>query len=382
MFKNKKLYYRLMKLYNKFNMASIDKEMVFIESNVGKYFSDSPSLIFEELYKQHPNLKYKLVINNLEFEPRENVEVISRLSLKYFYYLARAKFIINNQNFPNYCRFKKNQIYIQTWHGTPLKQMLNDIVQVVGRNDSYLDDINRATQKWDYLLSESPYTTRCFASAFKHSATVLETGFPRSDILYDCDAKELAIKEFKENVVDTDKKIILLAPTFREFARKTRNKYYHDLEIDFDKLADKLADDYIIVYKPHILLGTNIYCETEGFVYTLMDYDIDHLYLVSDIVITDYSSVMFDFGKISTKVILHVPDLELYSKHIRGLYLELEDLPYPKSTNTDDILNIILNEGFSDKKIEDVLDEFKYYSKGDAAFKVVQFINGLLNVEG
>ncbi len=379
-----KLYYILMRLYNRYNFTRIDNKLVFIETNLGRNFSDSPANIFYELYKKNPNYKYVLVLSKplrKKFSSLKNVRCVLRLSVKYFYLLSKAKVIINNQNFPYYVRTKTNQHYFQTWHGTPLKKMLYDLKIVTGRSSNYIQRIGRATQEWDYLLTENEYTTKCFNSAFRHSAKLLEFGFPRSDCLFSDEYKLKNMDEFKKNVVNTNRKIILFAPTFREYSRNTAGKFYHDFQIDFDKMYHELSEEYIVVYKPHILLGTKAYCSFKGFLYEVTDYDINSLYTISDILITDYSSTIFDFAKISSKIIMHVPDEELYSKVLRGVYISLDELPFKKTVNTDEIIKVIKNDLFNNKRLPEINSLFSPYTCSNSTKLCVDFIDNILSEE-
>ncbi|HCA7035337.1 TPA: CDP-glycerol glycerophosphotransferase family protein, partial [Staphylococcus pseudintermedius] len=116
-----------------------------------------------------------------------NVKSVKRLSPAYFYYLSRAKFWINNQNFPYYLTKPNQTTYIQTWHGTPLKKMLNDVPIFEGRDEGYKDRVNTSIQSWDYLISPSPYATKHFKSAFNFKKDILEIGYPRNDLFYNQD---------------------------------------------------------------------------------------------------------------------------------------------------------------------------------------------------
>lgn len=98
----------------------------------------------------------------------KNTKLIKRLSPEYYYYLAKAGYWINNQNFPTYLSKRKETTYIQTWHGTPLKKMLFDIDNIQGRDEGYLNRVHGATRTWDYLISPSPYASKAFRSAFKY----------------------------------------------------------------------------------------------------------------------------------------------------------------------------------------------------------------------
>src|SRR5699024_3852324 len=120
---------------------------------------------------------------NVRFNDPNTIR-IKRLSPSYYYYLAKAKVWVNNQNFPTYLDKRPETTYIQTWHGTPLKKMLHDIENIMGRSEDYLERVSNATKTWDYLISPSPYASIAFQSAFKYEGAIIETGYPRNDIFY------------------------------------------------------------------------------------------------------------------------------------------------------------------------------------------------------
>lgn len=185
-FRKNKNYFKVMDKYNTVltRLLPIKKDLIVFESNVGKSVSDSPKVIYDEL-KKH-NDKYKIIwVTNKQYPfNAPNVISVKRLSPEYYYYLSRAKYWINNQNFPHYITKSKSTIYIQTWHGTPLKKMLNDVDSFEGRDENYKNRVNHAIKYWDYLISPSPYASECFKTAFDFKKEILEVGYPRNDIFY------------------------------------------------------------------------------------------------------------------------------------------------------------------------------------------------------
>lgn len=341
-YRRSKLYYPLMKLmYNTFKFLP-KKDYIFLECSNGKSFSDSPKEIYLEWSKRDPKQQFIVAYNGVLPHKYKNIKAIKRLSPQYFYVLSRANTWISNQNLPYYIKNHRTN-YIQTWHGTPLKKMLYDITHIKGRDEGYIDRVTKAKNQWSYLISPSKYATKCFQSAFDYSGEILEVGYPRNDLFF-VDNKSLK-KELNSKYGINNKKVILFAPTFRDYGKKVKNKYYQDLKLDFEKLYQELHEEYIFIIKLHPLsLGMHMPQDKEDF-YKIspVDEDINDLLQVTDILITDYSSVMFDNLLTKNKTIIYAWDYKQYSQD-RGFYLDFEnEVPGQIVYTEEDLISEIQN---------------------------------------
>lgn len=370
-----KLYYKLCKL------LPIDKKVILFESGLGKQYGDSPRYIYEEIVNRNLNYKKIWVINNninINF-PDANTKKIKRLSLQYYYYLARAGYRVNNQNFPTYIDKRKGITYIQTWHGTPLKKMLFDIENVQGRGEGYLERVHNATKTWDYLISPSDYATKAFKSAFRYNGEILEIGYPRNDIFYKEDIDIIARKVKRELNIPEDKKVILYAPTFRDNENNGKNKFVFNLKMDLHELKEQLGEEYILLLRMHVVISNNLKIpeELRDFAYNVSKYpDIQELCLISDILMTDYSSIMFDFANTKKPMLFFTYDLEEYKNDIRGFYMDFEqEAPGPFLFTTYDIIDAVKNiENVKEKyqeKYSNFTGKFCSLEDGNAAKRVV-----------
>lgn len=341
-------YFPLMKLfYNTVRrIIPVDKRLILFESSIGKQYSDSPKYLYEEILRR--NLPYKKVWvcnTNTRFRDPNTIK-IQRHSPHYYYYLARAKYWVNNQNFPTYLKKGKRTTYLQTWHGTPLKKMLYNIENIQGRDEGYLERVSNATKSWDYLISPSPYATKAFKSAFRYKGEILEVGYPRNDLFYQENVEELSTTIKNRINIPKNKKVILYAPTFRD-NQKDKKNFVFSLNLDFKKLYEELGDEYILLLRLHVLIKNQIHIPEEynEFIYNVSNYsDIQELYLISDILMTDYSSVMFDFANTGRPILFYTYDLEDYRDNLRGFYMNLEEeAPGPLLKDTDDIINTVSN---------------------------------------
>ncbi|MBO1199753.1 CDP-glycerol glycerophosphotransferase family protein [Staphylococcus simiae] len=380
-------YYKLMKKMNALitKVVPVQQDLIVIESNVGKSVSDSPKVIYDAL-KSYTN-KYRIVwVTNVQYPFNdERVITVKRLSPEYYYYLSRAKYWINNQNFPTYMKKHKDTIYLQTWHGTPLKKMLNDVEHFKGRTDDYKERVNQAIKTWDYLVSPSPYATQCFKSAFNYKKEILEVGYPRNDMFYNTDDRFVTEKQLEVRQrlgIAKDKKVILYAPTFRDDEVNKAKKHIINLKLDLAKMKENLADDYVLLLRPHIIISNalRIDQELQDFVINVGKYnDISELYLISDICITDYSSVMFDYANTKRPLLFFTYDLEHYKNDLRGFYFDFEnEAPGPLLNTNEALIDAIINieqvkKNYKDK-YQDFYHKFCTFETGKAAQDIVKRI--------
>ncbi|MFS0647400.1 CDP-glycerol glycerophosphotransferase family protein [Siminovitchia sp. 179-K 8D1 HS] len=383
-YRKSRLYYPSMKLFYRIGskIIPVDKKLILFESGLGKQYGDSPKNIYEEILKQGLDYKKVWVLNKQHRFKDPNTKRIKRLSPLYYYYLLRAGYWVNNQNFPAYIKKRPGTVYLQTWHGTPLKKMLYDIEEVHGRADDYVERVGRAIKNWDYLISPSPYATKAFRSAFRYKGEILETGYPRNDIFYHEKKNKIAEKVRKKLNLDENKKVILYAPTFRDDQTSGKNKFLFKIQIDLHKMKEQLGDEYIVLLRMHVVVSNKIIIEEslQGFVYNVSGYpDIQDLYLITNILITDYSSVMFDFANTGRPILFYTYDLDNYRDHLRGFYMDFEkEAPGPLVYNTDEIINSVkhidaIQDQYNEKYV-DFQNKYCPLEDGMASKRVVERI--------
>ncbi|MCA4773717.1 CDP-glycerol glycerophosphotransferase family protein, partial [Staphylococcus pseudintermedius] len=209
----------------------------------------------------YPELNYKWVFKQPEYNvvPGE-VEKVEKNSKAYYQAYSEAKFWVSNARIPLFLNKKPNQIYIQTWHGTPLKRLANDmkVVRMPGTTTAlYKRNFHKEASRWDHLVSPNRYSTEIFRTAFwMPPEKVLEIGYPRNDILVnraDDTALQQSIKE--ELNIPEDKKIIMYAPTWRDDEFIKKGQYTFELKIDLPRLQQELGDEYVILLRMHYLIA-------------------------------------------------------------------------------------------------------------------------------
>ncbi|MCY9010354.1 CDP-glycerol glycerophosphotransferase family protein [Bacillus inaquosorum] len=363
-----------------------NKKKIMFESYLGKQYSCNPRAIFEYLKREENHYQYEMIWSvNKKHEKvfkELGLKYSNRFSVSWLWNMATAKYWITNSRLPLWLPKPKSTMYIQTWHGTPLKKLANDMeeVHMPGTNtEKYKQNFTKESSKWDILISPNKYSTKIFRSAFKYRQSILETGYPRNDILSSKDT-ETYINEIKKQLnIQKEKKIILYAPTWRDDSYFTKGSYKFNLELDLKLFKEQLGDKAVILLRMHYLVTQNFNLkEYEGFVLNVTNYpDIRDLYLISDMLITDYSSVFFDFAILKKPIVFFVYDIENYRDKLRGFYFNIEKLaPGPiVKTNKELIKEIkesLQNSPFLKNNYENFHNEYCELEDGNATKRVVE----------
>lgn len=366
-----------------FTKLPMKDDLVFLESFLGKSYSDSPKYIYEYMIKNSLNYKYVW-----SFREKKNIpgpaKTVKRFSLRYFYYLARAKYWISNSRLPKYLDKREGNIYLQTWHGTPLKMLVFDMKDIYSADPNYKRNFYMQSRRWDYLISANQYSTEIFKRAFLFEKEMLEYGYPRNDILYQKNNKEDILEYKKKLNLPLDKKVILYAPTWRDDEFYGAGRYKFSLKLDLDKMKENFEKDYVILLRMHYFIADSLDLEPyHGFAYDFSNYDdIAELYLVSDILITDYSSVFFDYANLKRPILFFAYDLEKYRDKLRGFYLDIEnDVPGPILKTTEEVVSAIRNidkvKKSYERKYESFYNKFCSWDDGRASERTVKKVFGI-----
>lgn len=369
------------KVFSKMKMFS---DMIVFESFFGKSYSDSPKYIFEYLNETYPG-KYKYIWVNAgkKLKLPYPAKQMKRFSFKYFYYMARCKYMVFNGRQPQYFIKRKGNVFLETWHGTPLKKLVFDMEDVTTASPLYKEQFYIQTRSWDYLVAPNAFSEEVFRHAFMYDGTMLETGYPRNDILYREDKEQLCAEIKRELGIPADKKVILYAPTWRDDEFYGHAQYKFSLKLDLERMKKALGDEYVIVLRTHYFIADFLDLSSyDGFAYNLSKYDdIARLYLISDLLITDYSSVFFDYANLRRPMLFFTYDLEKYRSVLRGFYIDVEEeLPGPMLFDTGEVIHAIQNIQEVQKKYEEKYRQFceKYcaWEDGHATKKVVDAVFG------
>lgn len=366
----------------------IDNKLIVFEVFDGRKYCDSPKALYLELLNNNKYYNYKFVwafkdIKDYKFLLKNrNTKIVKSGSNEYYKYFAKSKYWIVNYRLSDIFLKKKNQIYVQCWHGTPLKRLGCDI-NVEGNLLSTKNEIHEQyrndSRRYNYMISPSKFCTEKLMSAFdiKDKNIMIEKGYPRNDFIVNHTKKDVErIK--KELKIPSNKKIILYAPTFRDNQHDSNTGYTYKTELDFDNLKKKLEKDYVILFRVHYLVASKFnFDKYKGFIYNVSDLDdVNELYIISDLLITDYSSVFFDYSILKRPMIFYMYDLDEYKNNLRDFYFGLEELPGPIIKDEKQLLKEIKKtEHFIyTTKYKKFNNKFTYLDDGKSSKRVLEEI--------
>lgn len=382
MFQDKKIMNKTLTLYV-FNKMKTKNNWIVFESFMGRNCSGQPKYIYKYLQENYGNkYKYIWVVDRKGVEISGKHTKCKRFSLRYYYYMNRSKYWVNNMRQPLSIPRRPETIMLSTWHGTPLKRLVFDMDDVHSANPRYKEIVYKQTRAWDYLLSDNPFSTEKFQSCFMfEKEKILEYGYPANDPMYAPDREQHAQEIKKKLGIPKDKKVILYAPTWRDDNFYEAGQYGFDLDLDVNRLQEEFGEEYVLLLRLHYFIVDQLDLSRYGaFTVDGSSYDdITDLYLISDILITDYSSVFFDYANLKRPVLYFTYDLEKYRDVLRGFYLDMEkDLPGPLLLTNDEVIDAIKNidkiqEQYKDR-YEEFYNRFCCVDDGNAAKRVVEHV--------
>lgn len=370
-------------------LLPVQKKVILFESNLGRNYTGNPRAIYEAFVEAGLDKKYTCIWflecpDGQRLQIPGNAKIIKRARLLYLYYMAIGGIWIFDCRQPEFLVKREDTTYIQTWHGTPLKKLALDMERIDSVVSSSIEEYHEAFRKntatWDYLISQNRFSTEIFRRCFAFSKKpILEIGYPRNDILFHGNNKEFILGLKEELGIPPEKKVILYAPTWRDNAFYSQGRYKFVSPLDFDQARKALGEEYVILVKYHYLVADKIdWSPYKGFVYSFDEkIDISRLYLVADMLITDYSSVMFDYSLLKRPMLFFAYDLEDYKDSLRGFYFDfLEEAPGPIVKDTEALLKEIQHYDESQwrEKYQAFYDKYNHVDAGNSSKKIVTLV--------
>lgn len=359
----------------------LQDDLVLFESFLGKAYAGNPRYVYEALRRMRPDLRCVWAYNG-EAPIPGNASLVRRGSAAYYKVLAQAKYRVNNIQFAVHgC--KKETRYLQTWHGTPLKRLGHDI-QVCGRNSispAQFEAESRDSTQWTTLLSGNEYSSMIFRKAFAYDGEILEAGYPLSDPLTEGARDREALVHSLG--LPAGHRFVLYAPTWRDHRQVGHWQFDIDLHLDLSKVAAALAPDQMLLVRSHHLVSTHL--QDRDLPSNVRDVshvdDATDLCAIADVLVTDYSSIFFDFATTGRPILFYCYDLDHYARQVRGLYLDMEqDLPGPIARTTEEVIALLADlpvvQAAHADRYASFRQRFCALNDGKAAERVVQSFFG------
>ena len=322
-------------------------------------YSCNPRAITQYLIKEYGDdveiyWAFKNGVNVNDVDPK--IKIVSFCSIKYLYILNTSKVIITNTRINKRMSFfikRKKQIYIMTWHSSMgIKKVEKDAQTQLDKK--YIARAKYDASICDLIISGCKFRTKLYRDSFWYTGEILNCGTPRNDLLFSNEKEGIKSSIYKTYLIPFEKKIVLYAPSFRK--DYSLDCYDIDWKIIKHSLKDRFRENYVVLMRlhPNFISGTinvsHFFKKDDDIINVTDYYDIQNLLLVSDILITDYSSSMFDFSLLKKPCFIYAKDLSYYD---RGCYFDIENVPFPVATSNYELKKRI--EDFEQiKYIEDI----------------------------
>jgi CDP-glycerol glycerophosphotransferase len=306
-------------------------------------YADSPRALSERLAEPGSPLGSplrRLWVTSGESTFPADVATVARHSPAYFRALVTTDVLVTNDIVSRHLVKGPRVHYLQTWHGTPLKLIgFDERAHAYSGAQAHLKRMVRDVSKWDYLVSPSAACSEIFRTAFRFEGEVWETGYPRNDLLRSPGADARRDEVRRGLGIAPDAVAVLHAPTWRDDDKNEQGRFRQSVTLDAALMAEALPEGARLLVRLHRNVKERPTVSANGFVVDVSDHpEIADLYLAADVLVSDYSSAVYDFAVTGKPIILYAPDLDRYRDTVRGLYFDYEDWgPGPVATTQEQL---------------------------------------------
>ncbi|MEU1370964.1 bifunctional glycosyltransferase family 2 protein/CDP-glycerol:glycerophosphate glycerophosphotransferase [Streptomyces sp. NPDC005803] len=337
--------------------------------------SCNPEAIFRKAQELAPGVRGVWVVsrNQVETLP-EGIDYVVPGTRRYWAVMARATYFFNNVNFPDHVVKRPGQVHVMTHHGTPLKIMgLDQQDYPAAAQGLNFDRLLKRVDRWDWSVSANPHSTEVWARAYPGAARSLETGYPRNDVL--ASATDDQVRAARVGLgIRPGQRALLYAPTHRDYEAAYTSR------LDLARFCAAVGPDTVVMVRAHYFYGGAGLPESPSVIDVSDHPRIEELCLAADALITDYSSVMFDYAHLNRPIVVHAPDWETY-RTVRGVVFDLlsgrpGETPGAVATTTDELARIFTDGSWDGPASKALLTAFRArfcpYDDGRAAERVVR----------
>ncbi|MEU9980029.1 CDP-glycerol glycerophosphotransferase family protein [Streptomyces sp. NPDC050856] len=357
--------------YRRALRRDVDEDLAVLSAYWGRGVHCNPAAIAAELTELAPDIRQVWVVeeDRVPLLPPGTDHVVPGTA-RYWEVLARAKYLVNNVNFPNAVVKRPGTVHLQTHHGTPLKLMgVDQRLHPAAARGLNFDALLERVDRWDYSLSANSHSTETWQRAYPSGFQSLDYGYPRNDIHYRATAADVRAARARLGV-RPGQRALLYAPTHRDHEARWTPR------LDLPALAERLGEDTVLLVRGHYF-HTALPGPGHPRVLDVTGYDpVEELALAADALITDYSSIMFDYANLDRPVLIHADDWETYTR-VRGVCFDLTaEPPGPVARDQEELTGILTDGTWCDeaarKQRHDFRLRFCEYDDGRAAERVVR----------
>jgi CDP-glycerol glycerophosphotransferase len=332
--------------YHVHRLSPVDDLLALYAAYWYRGYSCNPAAVYERARELVPAVRGVWVVRRgREASIPDGVPYVVEGSLRYYRALARARWMINNVNWPNWVVKRAGSTHVMTHHGTPLKAMcLDQLRHPAGIGDTDLFAQLHRADRWDFSISANPFSTQVWERAYPSRYETLEVGYPRNDRLVTASAADADAARARLGL-GPGETAVLYAPTYREWAGGDRPV------LDVGEFAGQLPDDHVLLVRAHyfeewVAAG---WAAAGGRVLDVSgEPRVEELYLASDALITDYSSAMFDFAVLDRPIVIFAPDWDVYQS-VRGVTFDLmAEPPGAVARDLPSLVNLFTTRGYAD----------------------------------
>lgn len=322
--------------------GKINNKRIVFTSYLGKQYSCNPKYISQ--YIQAHSSDYEIVWafnfpQNFNYLSYQGIKVVKYNSLHFIFLCMTSKYIVTNVRDLTHIPFSSKQLLINTWHGGGAYKAVGSATATQPPSEKYREKIAHKSPI-TFLSSSNTFTKLTIEKSFNHNGDILNCGMPRNDLLINRDRNDLISKVHNKLSVPEDCKILLYAPTYRE--SRVISDYQFDIEAVRAILKEKFGGNWVVLFRAHYYIAEKISSINSNYL-NVSDYpDMQELLYVSDILITDYSSSIWDYSFTKRPCFLYATDLSDYDmKH--GFYSDIRSWPFPLAQNNKELITNISN---------------------------------------